>query len=239
MLRQQAGVARARFRAPGRRDDRRCVAADRERVARARAATRPRPLRAQPRVRRADEPLHDGDELALIPPVAGGSDSYTRLEDLTWPDNRRPPCRLHHEVPTNADGAYVVFLGRTRESAGSTVAGGGDEAEARRQAGRRRSSTRSSTRWRSSVLRAIASEIEQRFGVTRLAIVHRSGEVPLGEASVVVAAASAHRECRVRRRALRHRGAQGARADLEERAVRRRIGVAWCATTQGTRSGSA
>ena len=73
------------------------------------------------------------------------------------------------------------------------------------------------------VLRAIAREIEQRFGVTRLAIVHRSGEVPLGEASVVVCAASAHRERRVRRRALRHRGAQGARADLEERALRGRI----------------
>jgi len=43
------------------------------------------------------------------------------------------------------------------------------------------------------VLRAIAAEIEERFGVTRLAIVHRSGSVPLGEVSVVVCAASAHR----------------------------------------------
>jgi molybdopterin synthase catalytic subunit len=44
-----------------------------------------------------------------------------------------------------------------------------------------------------SVLGQIADEVEQRFGVTRLAILHRTGAVPLGDASVIIAAASAHR----------------------------------------------
>jgi molybdopterin synthase catalytic subunit len=45
-----------------------------------------------------------------------------------------------------------------------------------------------------AVMGEIADEIEARFGVTRLAIVHREGEVPLGEASVAIVAASPHRD---------------------------------------------
>jgi molybdopterin synthase catalytic subunit len=43
------------------------------------------------------------------------------------------------------------------------------------------------------VLETIADEIRERFGVERLAIVHRTGDVPLGEASIVVVACSPHR----------------------------------------------
>ncbi len=44
-----------------------------------------------------------------------------------------------------------------------------------------------------AVLGSIADEIETRFGVSRLAILHRTGEVPLGEASVLIAIAAEHR----------------------------------------------
>ena len=44
-----------------------------------------------------------------------------------------------------------------------------------------------------AVLEAIADEIEARFGVRRLAIVHRVGEVGVGEASVAIVVASPHR----------------------------------------------
>ena len=44
-----------------------------------------------------------------------------------------------------------------------------------------------------AILHAIADEIEARFGVRRIAILHRTGEVPLGDASVVIAVASGHR----------------------------------------------
>jgi molybdopterin synthase catalytic subunit len=45
-----------------------------------------------------------------------------------------------------------------------------------------------------AILAEIADEIEARFGVTRLAIVHREGEVPLGEPSVAIVACAAHRD---------------------------------------------
>ena len=45
-----------------------------------------------------------------------------------------------------------------------------------------------------AVLEEIADEIEARFGVRRLAIVHRTGEVPLGDTSIVVVAVAPHRD---------------------------------------------
>ena len=83
-------------------------------------------------------------------------------------------------------------------------------------------STRRSSRWRWRVLEAIADEIEARFGVRRLAIVHRSGAVPLGDASVDRGRRRAAPGRRVRGRALRDRRDEGAGADLEGRAVHRR-----------------
>ncbi len=44
-----------------------------------------------------------------------------------------------------------------------------------------------------AVLREIGEEIRERFGTPHIAILHRVGTVPIGEASVVIAVASAHR----------------------------------------------
>jgi molybdopterin synthase catalytic subunit len=141
----------------------------------------------------ADQPLSDGDELAFIPPVAGGSDSYLRLEITPDPIDDELLATLRHEVPTPADGAYVMFQGMTRESAGTPAPG--EEAEAAKHSGKHVEGLEYEVfdEMALGVLRAIAAEIEQRFGVTRLAIVHRPGAVPLTETSVVVCAASAHR----------------------------------------------
>ena len=141
----------------------------------------------------ADQQLRDGDELALIPPVAGGSHSFVRLEITPNAIGDELLAQLRREVPSTADGAYVCFLGQTRESAGTPSPG--EEHEAARHAGKPVVALEYEVfeEMAIDVLRTIASEIEQRFGVTRLAIVHRSGEVPLGEASVVVCAAAAHR----------------------------------------------
>jgi molybdopterin synthase catalytic subunit len=43
-------------------------------------------------------------------------------------------------------------------------------------------------------LAAIADEIELRFGVIGVAIVHRIGEVPLGQVSIAVVAVAPHRD---------------------------------------------
>jgi molybdopterin synthase catalytic subunit len=88
----------------------------------------------------------------------------------------------------------VGFLGRTRSTPGTPAPG--QEAEAARHAGRTVESLDYETHesMARSVLLEIAGEIADRFGVVRLAIVHRTGAVPLGEPSIAVGAAAPHRE---------------------------------------------
>jgi molybdopterin converting factor subunit 1 len=145
--------------------------------------------------------LVDGDEVACIPPVSGGSragggSSRERriLEIRQAPFGRSILAELEERLATPADGAVVGFVGRTRASPGTPAPG--QEAQAARHAGRAVESLayEAHEEMALGVLTAIADEIASRFGVERIAIVHRTGEVPLGEASVAIVAVAPHRE---------------------------------------------
>ena len=141
-----------------------------------------------------DTRLEDGDELVLIPPVAGGSDEpLLRVEIRDTPLDDELITELRTIVPTHADGAVVVFVGQTRETPGTPAPG--EEAAAAKHEGERvdRLEYEAFEEMALDVLRTIGQEIADRFGVTRLAIVHRSGAVEVGQASVVIVAAAAHR----------------------------------------------
>jgi molybdopterin synthase catalytic subunit len=148
--------------------------------------------------------LADGDEVAFIPPVSGGSGEAPEPRGV---GERRRVLELHEapfsptiaadleaRLATRGDGAVVAFVGRTRATPGTPAPG--QEAEAARHAGRHVDSLdyEAHETMALRILDAIADEIAERFGVERLAIVHRTGEVPLGEASIVVVAAAAHRD---------------------------------------------
>jgi molybdopterin synthase catalytic subunit len=146
--------------------------------------------------------LGDGDELACIPPVSGGAepgddplDARQRiLEIREAPFDSSILAQLGDRLALSGDGAVVGFLGRTRATPGTPAPG--QEAEAARHAGRTVESLgyEAHEGMALTVLAAIADEIEERFGVRRLAIVHRAGEVPLGQPSVAVVACAPHRD---------------------------------------------
>jgi MoaD family protein len=160
----------------------------------------------------AETTLADGDEVAMIPPVSGGAGDPPSvrqaprdaasgsaagrlriLEVRAAPFDAGILTDLAERVATPDDGAVVGFLGVTRRSAGTPAPG--QEAEAARHAGRSVEALtyEALTPMALAVMAEIADEIEARFGVTRVAIVHREGEVPLGEPSVAIVAASPHR----------------------------------------------
>lgn len=146
-----------------------------------------------------DTRLDDGDEVAMIPPVSGGSDgpgaTPTRILELREePLTHAILTELTDRLATDEDGAAVGFLGRTRSTPGTPAPG--QEAEAARHAGRAVDALdyEAHESMAIAVLGEIADEIAARFGVDRLAIVHRTGTVPLGETSIAVVAVAAHRD---------------------------------------------
>lgn len=146
------------------------------------------------------ETLDDGDELACIPPVSGGADRRGAVGTVRIIELRPEPfgpevlAELAERLATDADGAICGFIGRTRASAGTPAPG--QEAEAARHAGRQVEALdyEAHETMARRILESIADEIEERFGVARIALIHRLGVVPLGAVSVAVVTAAPHRD---------------------------------------------
>jgi molybdopterin converting factor subunit 1 len=147
--------------------------------------------------------LAEGDEVAMIPPVSGGNGadegggrpaSVRILELRDAPFDATILAELTDRLGTAEDGAAVGFLGRTRATPGTPAPG--QELEAARHVGRAVESLdyEAHESMALGVLGEIADEIAARFGVERLAIVHRIGAVPLGETSIAVVAVAPHRD---------------------------------------------
>ena len=127
-----------------------------------------------------DHALRDGDEVVLIPPVSGGAgDAGSGLLFRVTADPL-DPRDVEAAVADPATGATVTFTGTVRDHArGRAVSA--LEYEAYAPAAEK-------------MLARIGDEIRERWGLERVAIVHRVGLLRPGEASVVIAVASAHRD---------------------------------------------
>jgi molybdopterin synthase catalytic subunit len=119
----------------------------------------------------ASAPLSSGDELALIPPVSGGSVGSVHVRVADGPLALEPLIAL---VRDPRAGAVVSFQGVTREVAELDYEAYAPMAERK-------------------IAEIVAAAID-RYGLTAAAAEHRIGVVPLSEPSVVVAVSAPHRD---------------------------------------------
>lgn len=120
-----------------------------------------------------DEPLADGDEVALLPPVSGGATSGLTSEPIDVAALEAAVAGLQH-------GALVTFIGRARRTSDHGREVVELEYEAYAEMAER-------------VLSEMATEAEERWPGVAAAVVHRTGVVPLGEAAVAIVTAAPHR----------------------------------------------
>jgi molybdopterin converting factor subunit 1 len=128
----------------------------------------------------ADALLQAGDEVALLPPVSGGTAGARSSED----DVRLVREPISSEAVIAAlkapeDGAIVTFDGIVRDNTRGRrtlyLNYEAYEAMALKQ------------------MRGLAKEARSRYGVRQVALVHRLGRLEIGETSVLIVVASAHR----------------------------------------------
>ena len=125
-----------------------------------------------------DHAVHEGDSVALIPPVSGGGEAAS---DPRFQVTRDPIAaeRMHRLVDTPAAGAISLFFGVVRNSnLGRDV----DHLE-----------YDAYPEMAVKVMRRIAAEMQEQFDIEHVAMHHRIGRLEIGEASVAVAVSSAHR----------------------------------------------
>ena len=120
-------------------------------------------------------PLHDGDEVAFMPPVSGGADGdFFRI-------TRGPisTSELVKQLCAPQDGAVVVFEGIVRNHSRGRptlyLEYEGYEPMAIRK------------------MQELGSEAKQKFMIDAIGMIHRLGRLEIGETSVAIIVTAAHR----------------------------------------------
>lgn len=122
----------------------------------------------------ADAQLVEGDELTILPPVAGGS-PLAEVRDRPLSIDEVVAAVRHPGA-----GAIALFLGVVRDHhAGQPV---------------QRLDYEAYRELADKELKRVLSALMQTHAETRLAALHRVGELAIGDTAVIVAASSPHRE---------------------------------------------
>jgi MoaE-MoaD fusion protein len=131
----------------------------------------------------SDTKLNAGDEVALLPPVSGGTSG----------DSPDTTMRRHARIVREAIQTPATVQGLTRVEDGAVLA---FEGVVRNQTRGRKTMYLEYEAYEEMALaqlEKLAAEALEKFQVRDVAIVHRLGRLEIGETSVLIAVASAHR----------------------------------------------
>ncbi|MCI0352531.1 MAG: molybdenum cofactor biosynthesis protein MoaE [Acidobacteriales bacterium] len=120
--------------------------------------------------------LHEGDEVALLPPVSGGLGSTPLVRIVR---ERIVPEEIVPRLERPEDGAVVVFDGIVRNHSRGRATLYLDYDAYEEMALKQ--------------MHSLAEEALRKFQIRNLALVHRLGRLQIGESSVFIAVVSAHR----------------------------------------------
>jgi MoaE-MoaD fusion protein len=121
----------------------------------------------------------EGDTIAFIPPVAGGC--ADRAGVRVWVTNVAIDIgSVIESAGSSGDGAVAVFVGRVRDNSDGVAV--------------HRMDYEAYTEMAESEMRRIGEELLERGGISTITIVHRTGSLLVGDASVVVVVAAPHRD---------------------------------------------
>jgi len=127
------------------------------------------------------DPLEEGDEVALLPPVSGGAETVVRKESYQCEIVRAriETERILERMKQGEDGAVVVFEGivrnHTRDRRTLFLDYEAYEAMALNQ------------------MNALAEKALANYKIREIRIIHRLGRLEIGETSVLIVVASPHR----------------------------------------------
>jgi molybdopterin synthase catalytic subunit len=117
--------------------------------------------------------LQDGDEVAILPPVSGGADLVALTRAVI------DSASVQAAVKAGADGAVCVFDGIVRDNTRGRKTLHLDYEAYEEMALKQ--------------MRLLRAEAIEHFGVREVAIIHRLGRLAVGQTSVLIVVASAHR----------------------------------------------
>ncbi len=129
-----------------------------------------------------DSQLKEGDEIAFLPPVSGGWADHKPVQQRHYCAIVRQKIDAEDvlaKLKQPADGAAVVFEGVVRDNTRGRHTLYLDYEAYEEMALKQ--------------MEALASQAIQRFPIRDVAVVHRLGRLEIGETSVLIAVASAHR----------------------------------------------